>query len=395
MEVRRFCSSSSESSEDHPSHVQPSQTLSKRKRNPRESMLGMGTELEEEKRLHLFNKKAQKGEEETKNLSTILRAKKKSRQEKTKESTLQKTIRSSSSESALSQDLKSDLLKCSVCYVDDYQKASLCRFCGNSACSKCWSNILSCDSKCPFCRIPLGQFDLVKDLKIDQIRQKKSKHNGSVVKNLNKECYDHEDEGKLFCVSCSRFLCLECITSGTHTKHKICDIHEYPKLKKKVEDIQTFCKKLREGTKNFEKVVSKHEEFFDTNPEDLKQAIKDIKDKVMARLTQNGDALITKLTLGHSLNAAAKDQCGKLKLIQRKIAKRSLKTIEVEHLRQVFNKQSKVYQAPRISEFVKDKMLTKNDMKELFALNIDYTNKAKFSEIIVSEFKQGVGELLS
>ncbi|CAI2366028.1 unnamed protein product [Moneuplotes crassus] len=307
----------------------------------------------------------------------------------------QKEIISCLSESVLSQDSESELLKCSVCYDDSYQKASLCRFCGNSACSQCWSNIFTRNSKCPFCRKSLRQNDLVNDLRIDQIRQKERKPKSSAVKSLNKECYDHEDEGKLFCESCSTFLCLDCITSGKHTNHKICDINDNPRLQKKIEDTHTFCKKLQEDTKSLEKVISKHEEFFDTNLEDLEQVIEEVKEKVMARLTQNGDALVSKLTLGNSLNAEAKDQCGKLKLITRKIAKLGLKTIEIEQLKEAFTKQSQIYEAPNIAEFAKAKTLTESDLKELFALNIDYTDKAKFSEIILSELKQGINGLFS
>ncbi|CAI2366099.1 unnamed protein product [Moneuplotes crassus] len=299
------------------------------------------------------------------------------------------------SESVISQDSESELLKCSVCYDDSYQRASLCRFCGNSACSQCWSNIFTRNSKCPFCRKSLRQKDLVKDLMIDQIRQKERKPKSSAVKTLNKECYDHEDEGKLFCESCSTFLCLDCITSGKHTNHKICDINDNPRLKKKVKDTHSFCKKLQEGTKSLEKVISKHGEFFDTNLEALKQVIEEVKEKVMARLTQNGDALVSKLTLGNSLNAEAKDQCGKLKLITRKIAKLGLKTIEVKQLKEAFTKQSQIYETPNITEFAKAKSLTENDLKELFSLNIDYTDKAKFSEIILSELKQGIDGLFS
>ncbi|CAI2368354.1 unnamed protein product [Moneuplotes crassus] len=291
---------------------------------------------------------------------------------------------------------ESAILSCTICLSNEPEAFMICRFCGNNACSPCWDRLFSQGSKCFFCRKRMYRQDLVRNIMIDQIRQKEYNMKTRKKQKLIKKCPDHETEGKLFCEKCSCFICTDCITESMHAAHKVCDIEDKPDLKRKAVEASEFCNELEKGLKLLENSIENHSKLVDMNNRGLIYFFSGIKDSILNTLEEIEKSLKEKLKLETSLNSEAKNECEKFRKIVNDVTKLSLKTIDPKKLQNVFKKNIKASDASILQSLTKGMKLnfTSRLFEDKFMLASESTGQTRFSTYMKKTLRDGICKIV-
>ena len=151
--------------------------------------------------------------------------------------------------SAHLMDYYEDIFKCNIC-LDKIKEPRMCFHCSKLYCSKCINNWLeteTADGKCTHCKgclkdklvIIRWQDDLDK---IHILKQKAKTDEG--------KCPLHEKPLDLFCLTCQKSICVDCLYQNQHNSHKFQNIDSVfeeclPNLKTKETEIKARLGKAK------------------------------------------------------------------------------------------------------------------------------------------------------
>ncbi|CAI2368305.1 unnamed protein product [Moneuplotes crassus] len=289
----------------------------------------------------------------------------------------------------------SEILTCNICCSNKSEEFMICRFCGNNACNSCWDSVTKKKSKCFYCSQKITHQDLIRNLMVEQIRQKEKIIDSRYKSQLIKKCSAHKKTGKLFCEHCCCFICTECVTDPIHSGHKICDINDRPDIKEMIQESNQFVEELQNGCNLLKQSIKSHSELVDTSIKELAIYISSLKNKILKKIEEDTRFLKEKVDLEIYLNNEAKKELGQFQKIVNNVTKLSSNTINPQNLREELDRHLGYNEAPNIKDLTANSKLdfSKVSIEEKFHLGCDSTKQTKFSEFIKKTLKESINQM--
>ncbi|CAI2367931.1 unnamed protein product [Moneuplotes crassus] len=289
----------------------------------------------------------------------------------------------------------SEILTCNICCSNKSEEFMICRFCGNNACNSCWDSVTKKKSKCFYCLQKITHQDLIRNLMVEQIRQKEKIIDSRYKNQLVKKCFVHKRAGKLFCENCCCFICTECVTDPIHSGHKICDINDRPDIKEMIQESNQFVEELQKGCNQLEQSIKSHSELVDISIKGLTIYISNLKNTILKKIEEDTRFLKEKVDLEIYINNEAKKELGQFQKIVNNVTKLSSNTINPQILREELDRHLGGNEAPNIKNLTANSKLdfSKVSIEEKFNLGCDSTKQTKFSEFIKKTLKDGINQM--
>lgn len=155
---------------------------------------------------------------------------------------------------------------------------------------------------------------------------------------LDRDCPKHKLKGALYCVTCSVFVCKDCIKEGTHSGCEICDIDERPELKEKIKDLSKFKTTVFGVAEDFTSYKKDFKTYYDISEEELTW----ICDRYKQKLTSTVDQFLEeKLATIRAAEKKYEDMCQDADLLekaQKTIFEEESKDLAVDEVKSEFIK---------------------------------------------------------
>lgn len=130
-------------------------------------------------------------------------------------------------------------------------------------------------------------------------------------------------------------LCLECLSDGNHTGHSLCNFLKRPDLVDKGKQIERFNDNLERSTMALQSGVDNFSDSFAKSKVILSDYVSKMKEKLCKEIDENAERLLKKCTDKETM---INNELEKMKKTTSDIGEQSLKTLELDDLKEAFEK---------------------------------------------------------
>ncbi|CAI2380860.1 unnamed protein product [Moneuplotes crassus] len=246
-----------------------------------------------------------------------------------------------------------DILKCNICFRTDYSDALLCKNCTGQACRDCWNRIDFGNRQCPYCKSFINMSELVRNRFVNEVRDMLNDPNRN-NDGINKTCPTHDLKGALYCETCLKFVCKECIKKGTHNGHEVNDIEEKSELKEKIKNIDKFKSKIDNIDEKFKDYKKSFKKYYDINEEELTWMGQRLKQKINEAID---DVIEERIKTVQKVEKKYDEFCKDSELLgkaKKEVLSDENKTLEIDEIKDGFTKFLHQNKCGEIAKLIKE-----------------------------------------
>ncbi|CAI2372898.1 unnamed protein product [Moneuplotes crassus] len=229
-----------------------------------------------------------------------------------------------------------EALTCPVCFTSEYEDFQLCKECGFNACKICWDVILVRTRKCPQCRKGITKGALVQNFAVNKIKEDRKIIQSKPDQEMFRYCPYHERNGNHICETCLKFVCVTCMTEGTHLGHEIYDADERPDLQDSIIGAQELCMNLKNCSKYLEEATEEHFRAVENCEGILERYVSNLKAVINSEIDKKAESIKKQISDHRMITFKAQEESTVFQDITRVICDESLDEPDGSKLKEMF-----------------------------------------------------------